>query len=66
VKTSGAGLLLLAGRQCLTRCKSRIELPLEFRRRVGTFDHDKIVVLVLQSEAEKFAAPVRSNRPSIS
>jgi hypothetical protein len=29
----------------------------------GFFNDDKIIVLALEAGAEKFAAPVRSNRP---
>jgi hypothetical protein len=37
----------------------------EGSRGLGTLDHDKIVVLALEAKSEKFAAPARSNLPSI-
>jgi hypothetical protein len=58
-------LLLQTSRKRLTARKSRIEGTLECRRRSGALDHDQIIVLLLRPDAEKFAAPVRSNRPSI-
>jgi hypothetical protein len=39
--------------------------PASRRRRNHSLDHDQIIVLALEAGAEKSAAPVRSNRPSI-
>jgi hypothetical protein len=52
-------------RQSFAAGKSRFKSLLEFCRSVGTFNHDQIIILPLRPDAEKFAAPVRSNRPSI-
>jgi hypothetical protein len=49
------------GWQSFAAGKPRIKIAFEACRRSGAFNHDQII----SPDAEKLAAPVRSNRPSI-
>jgi len=58
--------LFRASHQSFAAGKSRIESTLERSGRFGALDHDQVIVLRLRPDGERFAATVRSNRPSIS
>ena len=49
------------GRQSFAAGKLRIKIAFEACRRLGTFNHDQSLSCRFSPDAEKFAAPVRSN-----